>query len=67
MKNLLKNKKKLILLSVLLLAVVAGCKTYVDPETKKVFAEYIISTETSWGDTFKEGWLLESLFGLWLN
>lgn len=56
MKNLLKNKKKLILLSVLLLAVVAGCKTYVDPETKKVFAEYIISTETSWGDTFKEGW-----------
>ena len=55
MKNLLKNKKKLLLLSVLLLAFVAGCKSYVDPETKKVMEEYIIYTTTTFGEVMEDG------------
>lgn len=56
MKKMLKNKKKLILLSILLLAFAAGCKSYVDPETKKVMEEYIIYTTTTFGEVMKEGW-----------
>lgn len=56
MKNLLKNKKKLILFSVLLLVFVAGCKSYVDPETKKVMEEYVIHTTTTFSEVMEEGW-----------
>ena len=63
MKNLLKNKKKLLLLSVLLLAFVAGCKSYVDPETKKVMEEYIIYTTTTFGEVMEEGWF--AAFFVW--
>ncbi len=63
MKNLLKNKKKLLLLSVLLLAFVAGCKSYVDPETKKVMEEYIIYTTTTFGQVMEEGWF--AAFFVW--
>ena len=63
MKNLLKNKKKLLLLSVLLLVFVAGCKSYVDPETKKVMEEYIIYTTTTFGEVMKEGWF--AAFFVW--
>ena len=44
MKNLLKNKKKLLLLSVLLLAFVAGCKSYVDPDTKAIYLQCKLNT-----------------------
>lgn len=56
MKNLLKNKKKLLLLSVVLLVFVAGCKSYVDPTTKKVLEEFIIYPTTSFGEVLNEGW-----------
>lgn len=56
MKNLLKNKKKLLLLSVLLLVFVAGCKSYVDPTTKKVMEEFIIYPTTSFFTVLDEGW-----------
>lgn len=56
MKNLLKNKKKLILLSVVLLVFVAGCKSYVDPTTKKVLEEFIIYPNTSFFTVLNEGW-----------
>lgn len=56
MKKLFKSKKKLIILSIFLLVLVAGCKNYVDSETKKVLEEYIISTSTTWSQAFDEGW-----------
>lgn len=56
MKNLLKNKKKLLLVSVLLLVFVAGCKSYVDPETKKVLEEFIIYPSTPFMEVLDEGW-----------
>lgn len=61
MKKLLKDKKKLILLSVFLLVFVAGCKSYVDPTTKKVMEEYIIYPTTSFGAVMHEGWF-EGIF-----
>lgn len=56
MKNLLKNKKKLLLLSVFLLVFIAGCKSYMDPETKKVMEEFIIYPTTSFTEVINEGW-----------
>lgn len=61
MKKLLKDKKKLILLSVFLLVFISGCKSYVDPETKKVMEEFIIYPTTSFGEVFSEGWF-EAIF-----
>lgn len=63
MKNLLKNKKKLLLLTVLLLVFVAGCKSYVDPETKKVMEQYIIYPTTTFGEVMEEGWF--AAFFVW--
>ena len=56
MKNLFKNKKKLLLLSVFLLIFVAGCANYVDPETNRVREEFIIYANTSFSEVFNEGW-----------
>lgn len=56
MKKLLKNKKKLILMSVFLLVFIAGCKSYVDPVTKKVYEEAIIYSTTTFQQVFSEGW-----------
>lgn len=61
MKNLLKNKKKLLLLSLFLLIFVAGCKSYVDPNTNRVKEEFIIYTTTSFSEVFNEGWF-EGIF-----
>ncbi len=56
MKNLLKNKKKLLLLSIFLIVFVAGCKSYVDPTTKKVMEQYIIYPTTPFSEVMQEGW-----------
>lgn len=61
MKNLFKGKRKIILLSVLFVLIIAGCKNYVDPETKTTMAEYIIHSTTTWGETMSEGWF-EGIF-----
>ena len=56
MKNLFKGKRKLILFSLVLLVVVAGCANYVDPETKKTAEEFIIYSSTSFSEVWNEGW-----------
>lgn len=56
MKNLLKGKKKLILLSLFVLFVAAGCANYVDPNTKKTAEEFIIYSTTSFSEVWNEGW-----------
>lgn len=61
MKKLLKDKKKLILMSVFLLVFLTGCKSYVDPTTKKILEEYIIYPTTTFGEVFNEGWF-EAIF-----
>ncbi len=56
MKNLFKGKRKLILFSLVLLVVAAGCANYVDPETKKTAEEFIIYSSTSFSEVWNEGW-----------
>lgn len=56
MKNLFKGKKKMILFSLLLLVVVAGCANYVNPDTKKVYEEFVITSSTTFKEVWNEGW-----------
>lgn len=56
MKRFLKDKKKLILLSVFLVVLLAGCSDYIDRETGRVALEKIISSSTTWKSSFDEGW-----------
>lgn len=56
MKRFLKDKKKLILLSMVLVVLLAGCTNYIDKETGRVAVDKIISLDTTWNAAFSEGW-----------
>ena len=56
MKRFFKDKKKLILLSVFLVVLLAGCSNYIDKETGRVAVDKIISLSTTWKASFDEGW-----------
>ena len=56
MKRIFKDKKKLMLLSIFFVVLVAGCTNYIDPETGRVATESVISSTMTWGAAFNEGW-----------
>ena len=56
MKRFFKDKKKLILLSVFLVVLLACCSNYIDKETGRVAVDKIISLSTTWKASFDEGW-----------
>lgn len=61
MKNLLKNKKKLILFVALFAVFAVACTPVVDPETKKTLEKFIIYPDTPFSQVMAEGWF-EGLF-----
>lgn len=56
MKRIFKDKKKLMLLSLFFVVLVAGCTNYIDPDTGRVATESIISSTMTWSAAFSEGW-----------
>lgn len=55
MLKILKDKKKIILLSVFAVVLLAGCSNYLGPDNK-VLPEKIISLSTTWSQAFSDGW-----------
>ncbi|MGL5541507.1 MAG: YidC/Oxa1 family membrane protein insertase [Erysipelotrichaceae bacterium] len=56
MKRFFKDKKKMIIVSVFLMLFIAGCSSYIDPETGLVATDKIITLSTTWGEAFQSGW-----------
>lgn len=49
MKNVLSNRKiKFLIMTILLLVVLVGCASVVDPETGEVLIEHVIALDTPW-------------------
>jgi len=56
MTQFFKDKRKLMMMTIFVLVVLAACSSPRDPETGKVYAEKLIGLDTSFGSQMSLGW-----------
>lgn len=56
MKQFFKDKKKLLMMTVFILMILAACSSPRDPETGEIYAEKLIGLGTSFGSQLDLGW-----------